>query len=280
MATVTIGIPVYNEAKFIAETLLSAVNQSYKDIQIIVSDNASTDNTLAIVNEIAANYANIKVIHHTSNLGAIKNFVFAMQQANTEFFCWLGGHDVMHPLFIEKALAAYQQQAGISLVYPESQVIDEKGEKQAIFPNSSIDTSHLSLTFGALKVLKNLGPCTAIHGLHRTKQVQSYQIKEIVGTDSMILYHAAIQGKLLSLKENLYFRREVRKENAAQTLQRYNQYGLKNKSLANPYKEMIREHWDYTLKAKMGFVRKSVLLCVGIPLLAARVAYYNWFKKK
>lgn len=280
MATVTIAIPVYNEAKFIAETLLSAVNQSYKDIQIIVSDNASTDNTLAIVNEIAANYNHIKVISHPTNLGAIKNFVFAMQQANTEFFCWLGGHDVMHPLFIEKALAAYQQQAGLSLVYPESQVIDEKGEKQAIFPNSSIDTSHLSLTFGALKVLKNLGPCTAIHGLHRTKQVQSYQIKEIVGTDSMILYHAAIQGKLLSLKENLYFRREVRKENAAQTLQRYNQYGLKNKSLANPYKEMIREHWDYTLHANINFLRKSVLLCVGIPLLAARVAYYNWFKKK
>lgn len=277
---VTIGIPVYNEEKYIAETLLSAVNQSYKDIKIVVSDNASTDNTLTIVKELAVLHPNVEIVAQSTNIGAMKNFVYVMENAETEFFCWLGGHDIMHIDYIQKAIEAYQNHADISLAYPESQVIDEKGNLQAIFPNSSIDTSSLTLTSGALKVLKNLGACTAIHGLFRTKELQKYEIKEIVGADSMILYHAAIQGKLISLKEKLYFRREVRKENATQILQRYNQYGLKNKSRSNPYKEMIREHWNYTLHANIDFVRKIILLGIGIPLLIARVSYYNWFKKK
>lgn len=61
---VTIGIPVYNEEKFVAETILSALNQTYKNIRIIISDNCSTDRTF----EIAAKYAQvdgrIKLIRH------------------------------------------------------------------------------------------------------------------------------------------------------------------------------------------------------------------------
>ena len=50
---VTIGIPVYNEEKYIKETLLSAINQTYKNLEIIISDNCSTDSSLKVIHEVA-----------------------------------------------------------------------------------------------------------------------------------------------------------------------------------------------------------------------------------
>ncbi len=276
--SVTIGIPLYNEGKFIAETLLSAVDQSYPYLKILVSDNASTDNTLEIVRQIAANHTNISVISQPQNIGATNNFEFVMQNADTEYFCWLGGHDVLHPEFIQKAINTFLSNDNLSLVYPESQTIEEKGLLLNHFPNSKIDTSSLSLTTGPLKLLKNLGACTAIHGLYKTRQIQQYKIKEIVGADGAVLYFISLKGKLKSLNEILYFRREVRKENATQIMKRYNEYGLKNKSNKNPYKEMIAEHFWLTFRFSTSFFQKILLTCFGMPIFIARIYYYNFVK--
>ncbi|MBX7242075.1 MAG: glycosyltransferase family 2 protein [Bacteroidia bacterium] len=280
LPSVTIGIPVYNEGKYITETLLSAVNQSYPELKILVSDNASTDNTLEEIRKVADRFPNITVVSQPGNIGATNNFEYVMQNAGTEYFCWLGGHDILHPDFIQKAVNAFLSDSSLSLTYPESQAIDEKGNPLNTFPNSKIDTSNLSFAAGPVKVLKNLGACTAIHGLYKTHQIKKYKIKEIVGADGAVLYYISLMGKLKSLNEILYFRREVRKESADQIMKRYNEYGLMNRSKTNPYKEMISEHCRITLNAEIPFLRKVFLLLAGLPVLIARVYYYNYVKKK
>lgn len=276
---VTIGIPVYNEEKYIAQTLLSAVGQTYQDIRILVSDNASTDSTFEIIQDIANQYSNIKVIRQPHNIGATANFEYVMQLADTEYFCWLGGHDILEKEYIQKALNIYESAESLALVYPESQTINEEGSLLPHYLNSRIDTSALNMVIGPIKLLKNLGACTAIHGLFRTKQIQQYKIKEIVGADGAVLYFISLMGKIKSVGEILYFRREVRKENPVQIMKRYNEYGLKNRSVSNPYKEMIAEHIDITLHAPISSMRKAFLFLIGIPLLIARIYYYNYVKK-
>src|SRR6516162_10132302 len=101
---VTIAIPVYNEEKFLLETIQSAINQSYKNIRIIISDNCSTDASFEIASKFAKQDNRIELIRHEKNIGALENFIFALSKCNTQYFMWLGAHDLLLPGFIEEAV--------------------------------------------------------------------------------------------------------------------------------------------------------------------------------
>ncbi|MCX6313032.1 MAG: glycosyltransferase family A protein, partial [Bacteroidetes bacterium] len=187
---VTIGIPVYNEEKFVAETILSAINQTYKNIKIVISDNCSTDRSYEIIQSHVLRLANVKIIKQGKNIGAVNNFAYVLEHSDTEYFCWLGGHDVMRPTFIEKTVDAFQINKGISLVYPKTELIDENSKVLNVPTDSDIDTTLLDNIKGPIKVVRNLQYCTAVHGVFKTTLLKSYTIKEIIGADHIILYHA------------------------------------------------------------------------------------------
>ncbi len=258
---VTIGIPVYNEEKFIKETILSAINQTYKNIKIIISDNYSEDNSFEIIKSIVDKHDNINIVKQKKNVGSRDNFVYLLENSNTEYFCWLGGHDLMQPTFIEKAINIFLNNEDVSLVYPMAEMIDEMGLPMNIAADSDIDTTQLNNIDGPLKVVKNLHFCTAIHGLFKSDILKSYSIKTIIGADQPILFHAAVHGKLYPLTEILYLRRQVRKENKNEVIKRYSDYGLKAKSDKNPFKELCKEYLLYLWKEKnIGLKRRLILI--------------------
>jgi len=258
---VTIGIPVYNEEKFVAASVLSALNQTYKNIKIIISDNCSTDRTFEILQELVSRHEHVMLIRQAKNISASPNFSFVMNKANTEYFCWLGGHDIMQPTFIEKAVNIFLNNVDVSLVYPMAEMIDEMGLPMNIAADSDIDTTQLNNIDGPLKVVTNLHFCTAIHGLFKSDILKSYTIKTIIGADQPILFHAAVHGKLYPLTEILYLRRQVRKENKNEVVKRYSDYGLKAKSDKNPFKELCKEYLLYLWKEKnIGLKRRLILI--------------------
>jgi glycosyltransferase involved in cell wall biosynthesis len=86
-------VPVRNSEKTIGMSLNSLVNQSYPNLEIIISDNASTDITLNIINEFSANHSFIKVFSQHSDIGHTANFAFVLEKASGEFFAWNAGDD-------------------------------------------------------------------------------------------------------------------------------------------------------------------------------------------
>lgn len=259
---VTIGIPIYNEESFVKETILSAIHQTYKNIRIVISDNCSSDKSFEIIQSLVVGHDHIQVIRQEKNIGSKNNFVYLMEKADTEYFCWLGGHDVLKETFIEKAIDAFQQNKEITLVYPKSELIDENSISLEIGADSDIDTTQLNNIDGPIKVVRNLNACTAIHGLFKTSILKSYTIKEIIGGDQHVLFHAAVHGKLYPLAEVCYLRRQVRKENAKEVIKRYSNYGLNTKSFKNPYDDLCKEFLLYTWKEKnLGLKRRMILIC-------------------
>jgi len=89
---VSIGMPVYNGARYIREALDSLLGQTFTDFELIISDNASTDSTEAICREYAAKDQRIRYIRQSHNLGASGNFKFVLDQALGEYFMW-AAHD-------------------------------------------------------------------------------------------------------------------------------------------------------------------------------------------
>jgi len=106
---VSVIIPTYNNEKFIRASISSVVNQTYKNLEIIIVNDATPDNSMEIVNEFAANDKRIKIITHEENkgIGASKNA--AISVAKGEFFAFFSTDDTLDVRYIENMLNCHYE---------------------------------------------------------------------------------------------------------------------------------------------------------------------------
>lgn len=103
--TVTVIIPTYNRAKLLFRAIGSVQAQTFSHFVIAVYDNASTDETAAVVEAAAAKDQRIRYLRHDSNIGAEGNFRSALGRIDTPLFCFLSDDDVIFPHFLEDAVS-------------------------------------------------------------------------------------------------------------------------------------------------------------------------------
>lgn len=115
MALVTIGVPVYNGAAMIGECLECLSHQTLHDIEIIVSDNASTDDTQRIVEEWAARDPRIRYIRQPVNLGLMGNFKVVFEAAQSPYFMFRCHDDLSSLDYAEKLYNALRAMPGARL---------------------------------------------------------------------------------------------------------------------------------------------------------------------
>jgi glycosyltransferase involved in cell wall biosynthesis len=97
---ISIGVPVRNSERTIRQSLNSLVNQTYPNLEIIVSDNASTDNTLMIVREFSSRCDSIRIFMQPLDIGPTANFAFVLEESKGEYFAWNAGDDLKSKDFI------------------------------------------------------------------------------------------------------------------------------------------------------------------------------------
>ncbi len=105
---VSIGMPVYNGAKFIREALDSLLAQSFADFELIISDNASTDDTQTICQSYARQDLRVTYIRQEQNLGAVRNFLFVLRQSRGTYFMWAAHDDVWSPNWLEALVSEFR----------------------------------------------------------------------------------------------------------------------------------------------------------------------------
>ena len=101
---VSIGMPVYNGERYLRSAIESILAQTFQDFELIISDNASTDNSLSICQEFADQDKRIRIIEQSKNIGAMANFNFVAKEARGEYFKWAAADDLCAPQFIEKCI--------------------------------------------------------------------------------------------------------------------------------------------------------------------------------
>lgn len=99
---VSIGVPVYNGAATLAAMLGALLQQTVRDFEIVISDNASTDETGAICAEYMARDSRIRYFRQSKNIGAEPNFKFVLEQARGPYFMWSASDDIRSPDFLEE----------------------------------------------------------------------------------------------------------------------------------------------------------------------------------
>ncbi|MHB1957755.1 MAG: glycosyltransferase family 2 protein [Acidobacteriaceae bacterium] len=130
---VAIGIPTLNRSGLALRAIRSALAQTYSDIEVIVSDDASTDDTVSRVQEI--HDARLILFQQPQRLGLVGNFDFCLRHATGEFFLLLGDDDVLLPTAIERLSAPFLQPdlcvqpASIGVVWSPCQIADARNSR-------------------------------------------------------------------------------------------------------------------------------------------------------
>ena len=102
---VSVGVPVYNGAKVLRRALDSILSQDYSRVEIIVSDNASTDETEELCKEFSAKDNRITYYRSEKNMGVVWNFNSLIQFSKGKYFMWLSCDDFCAPDYLSKCVA-------------------------------------------------------------------------------------------------------------------------------------------------------------------------------
>lgn len=126
---VSICIPTYNASATIIETLNCVINQTYKNFEIIICDNQSTDNTLELIKKISDNRIQLSV--NSENVGMLENFNIVLSKAEGKYVKLLCSDDRISSDCIEKEVSVFQNNPNKDLVMVSAEkfVIDEKGKQ-------------------------------------------------------------------------------------------------------------------------------------------------------
>lgn len=130
---VTLGVPVRNGAETIDRCLASILHQDFGDFEVIVSDNASTDETCQRVEEYRAREPRIRLVRQVQNVGLIENFNRTAREARGELFRWVGADDWLEPDYLGTCVSALDAHpeaivatSGFDLVDPERGTISRQ----------------------------------------------------------------------------------------------------------------------------------------------------------
>ncbi|MBK6350393.1 MAG: glycosyltransferase family 2 protein [Proteobacteria bacterium] len=134
MPTVSLGIPVYNGERYVGEAIRSALGQSLDDIEIVISDNASTDGTERICREFVAADPRVHYFRNTSNVGAHPNFNLAFDRSRGRYFKWLAHDDLLHPEYLKQCVAVLDADPSVALCQTDLACIDESGQQIGVIP--------------------------------------------------------------------------------------------------------------------------------------------------
>ena len=125
---VSIGLPVFNGENYLACAIESILAQSFTDFELIISDNASTDDgTSDICRTYAARDARVRHVRNPRNIGAAANFNSALAQAAGRYCKWMAHDDVLAPDFLATSLTTLQAQPDAVLCYSAADIIDRHG---------------------------------------------------------------------------------------------------------------------------------------------------------
>ncbi len=101
---VTVGIPTYNRSRTLPRAVKSVLNQTYKNIEMIISDNGSTDKTAEIGKTFAKTNNKIRYYRQSCNKGIVFNHSFVLRLAKGKYFKWLSDDDFLSPTYIENII--------------------------------------------------------------------------------------------------------------------------------------------------------------------------------
>ncbi|NVM21089.1 MAG: glycosyltransferase [Desulfobacterales bacterium] len=302
--SVSVGLPVYNGGAMLGEAIESILSQDFDDIELIISDNGSTDSTQKMCCKYQKMDRRIHYYRFEENLGAIKNFLRVLDLSIGPYFMWASSDDLREKSFVRKCLQPLEKDASIALVYPRTKVLDQHSRVLGIAKdNINADQEDPLERFRHL--IWEIGMCNLFYGLYRTKIVRkarSFYKSLYRAYDNLFLAEIALLGKITQIEDILFIRRLTRNYDkpldernadiisAVDPLKLYEGITLPYCRLAYAHIEILNE--SNLLQSEKNILFKEILKCFksrfgsqmmfeidrAIELINREIFFYTWDK--
>ena len=222
---VSIGLPVYNGEAYLEAAVASLLAQTYTNVEIILSDNCSTDSTPEICKALAQADPRIRYSRTDANIGAAGNFNRVARLATGDYFAWANHDDLWHPTYVEKAVQALDEAPEAILAYAQASKIDEAGETiielnagfalDADCPATRLRKYHgLFIDIDRRKGWGKEpieGFWIPVYGVMRTDLLQkTSMIGNYIASDTVLIEELLMLGAFVEIEERLFFKRDHR----------------------------------------------------------------------
>ena len=207
MTKVSIGLPVYNGEPFLRETLDAILAQTYRDFELIISDNTSTDATAEICRQYALNDKRIRYYRMEENIGASRNFNRVFQLSLGQYFKWAAHDDLIASNYLAQCVEVLNRDRSVVLCHSQVQIINERGQFLQDY-NIKLNTDSVN-PVTRFRELLNQHLCYPIFGLIRASILRNTSLMGNYGhTDGVLLASIALQGRFHEIPEPLFFSRK------------------------------------------------------------------------
>ncbi len=209
---ITVAMPVFNAEVFLAESLECIISQNFKNFEVIVSDNCSSDSTIDIVKEFAAKDHRIRLITQTKNIGAMANYGALLDCAKGKYFLWRSYDDLSDKNYLQELHGLISSNPECALAVPK--VV-------RIFPDKSVSSSkeYPDIEFvdkiDLVKKLLKSSQTGWMYGLFRLPEIREAYRKAVDGfehtwaQDNLILLPFLLQGQVRGTNNTTFYQRET-----------------------------------------------------------------------
>lgn len=206
---VSVGLPVFNGEAFLEEAIRSVLSQTMGDLELVVSDNASTDRTAEICRDWAATDRRVRVFRNSRNLGAAPNYNRTFALSRGRYFKWLAHDDRLRPGYLEATVAALEADPRVVLCNTTVDYIDHRGVLIGTYrsPLGLCGGERPSERFAVL-ILRSHS-CVDFFGLIRRSALEGSLLHApFHGADRALLAQLALRGRMVQLEPALVEMRE------------------------------------------------------------------------
>lgn len=194
---VTIGIPTYNRPEGLRRVLEAALAQTWPDLEIIVSDNASPNpEVAAVIAEFMARDQRLQAFRQPENVGAFRNFLFVLERASGEFFMWLADDDAIAPHFVRSCVETLEAHPDSVLALTPVEVFDERKGQKAVRPIPASQGKDAFTHERDLLAFMMQNPNLWFYGVYRTAVVRDVPFPPLsFGSDQLFMVRVADRGR-------------------------------------------------------------------------------------
>lgn len=205
---VSVGLPIYNGEQHGANAISSLLAQTYEDLELVISDNGSTDATESICREFAARDPRVRYYRSEENHGAAWNFNRVFALAHGKYFKW-AAHDDMHDeRYVQACVSVLDENPDVAFAFPRTRVIDGDGKEIGTTQHHlHSDSTDPVVRFAELSRLDY--SCEFMFGLTRSAILRSTQlIAGYADSDRVLLAEIGLHGRYVEVPEYLFLHRQ------------------------------------------------------------------------
>ena len=194
---VSVGLPVRNAGDRVSDVVKSVLAQDHADLELVISDNASTDDTEGVCRALAAGDDRVRYHRQSENVGILNNFMTAMRLARGTYFRWIGDDDELEPACVSTGVRAFAADPRLILVTNQVAYSDENGNVEtASYDGTALGSDDPVDRFEEMLRLLNESHLLIdpLYGLMRREPVAAIPRRNMLREDEVFATKLALAG--------------------------------------------------------------------------------------